>query len=85
MGSGVILTSQEDTVADFSTIVPISIRRSNCQRISSPTLRIRALLAAIPVLLGDAFSMAYVDPYTSLRHQPQIVPDYDLEGRDPAW
>lgn len=36
-------------------------------------------------LIGDAHRMAFVDPYTSPRPQPQILPDDDLEGRDPAW
>jgi hypothetical protein len=35
-------------------------------------------------LIGDAFNMAYVAPYTR-RREPQIAPDDDLEGRDPTW
>ena len=56
-----------------------------CQRLSFPRLAIGASLAAISGLMGDALKMAYVDPYTSRRRQPQVVPDDDLEGRDPSW
>jgi hypothetical protein len=72
-------------MTDISPIAPIAVRRSNLQRINIPRLRIGASLAAISGLLGDAFKMAYVNPYTSLRRQRQIVPDDDLEGRDPTW
>ena len=72
-------------MTDISTIAPITIRRLNLPRLSFPRLEIGASLAAISGLVGDAFNMAYVDPYTSLRRQPQVVPDDDLEGRDPTW
>jgi hypothetical protein len=72
-------------MTDISTMAPIAIRRSNLQRPNIPMLRIGASLTAISVLLGDAFNMAYVDPYTSRGRQPQIVPDDDPEGRDPTW
>jgi hypothetical protein len=42
-------------------------------------------LNAIAGLLGHAFNLVYVDPYTSLQRQPAAVPDNDLEGRDPNW
>jgi hypothetical protein len=70
-------------MTDISAIAPIAVRRSNLQRPSIPTLRVGASLAAIPRLLGDAFKLAYVAPYTSRR--PLVVPDDDLEGRDPTW
>ena len=72
-------------MTDISTTAPITIRRLNLPRLSFPRLEIGASLAAISGLVGDALNMAYVDPYTSLRRQPQIVPDDDLEGRDPTW
>ena len=72
-------------MTDISTIAPITVRRLNLPRLSLPRLGIGASLAAISGLVGDAFNMAYVDPYTSLRRQPQVVPDDDLEGRDPTW
>ena len=36
-------------------------------------------------LLGDAFGMAYVEPFTIHRRRPPVVPDDDLDGRDPNW
>jgi len=70
---------------DISAIAPIAVRRSNLQRINTPRLGIGASLAAIFGLLGDAFKMAYVDPYTSRGRRPQVAPDDALEGRDPTW
>ena len=72
-------------MTDISTTAPITVRRLNLPRLSFPRLGIGASLAAISGLVGDAFNMAYVDPYTSLRRRPQVVPDDDLEGRDPTW
>ena len=72
-------------MTDISTTAPITVRRLSLSRLSFPRLGIGASLAAISGLMGDALKMAYVDPYTSHRRQPQIVPDDDLEGRDPSW
>jgi hypothetical protein len=72
-------------MTDISPTAPFAIRRSDLQGLSIPTLRIGASLASISILLGDALGMAYVDPYTSLGRRPQVVPDDDLEGRDPTW
>ena len=72
-------------MTDISTTAPITIRRLNLPRLNFPRLEISASLAAISGLLGDALNMVYVDPYTSLRHQSQVAPDDDLEGRDPTW
>ena len=72
-------------MTDISSVAPIASRRSSFQRPNIPALRIGASFLAISVLLGDAFKMAYVDPFTSHRRRPQVVPDDDLEGRDPSW
>ncbi|CAN7348085.1 hypothetical protein LJR234_002095 [Mesorhizobium amorphae] len=72
-------------MTDISAAAPITVRRLNLLRLSFPRLEIGASLAAISGLVADALNMAYVDPYTSLRRQPQVVPDDDLEGRDPTW
>jgi len=69
-------------MTDISPIAPIAVRRPILRRLI-PMLGIGAPLAAICVLLGDAFKMAYAAPYTSRR--PQIASDDDLEGRDPTW
>ena len=72
-------------MTDIPTIAPLAIRRSDAQRPSIPTLRIAAPLAAMFVLLGNAFSMAYVSPYSKDGRRPQVAPDDDLKGRDPNW
>jgi hypothetical protein len=72
-------------MTEISTIAPVAIRRSNWQRPAIPRLGIGASLAAMFGLLGDAINMAYVEPYAIHRRRPQVVPDDDLEGRDPGW
>jgi hypothetical protein len=72
-------------MTDISGVAPIANRRSNLQRPNIPALRIGASFLAISVLLGDAFKMAYMDPYASLGRKPPTVPDDDLAGRDPTW
>ena len=72
-------------MTDISTNAPITIRRLNLPRPSFPKLGIGASLAAISSLVGDALKMAYVEPYTIHRRRPQVVPDDDLDGRDPNW
>jgi hypothetical protein len=72
-------------MTDVPTTAPITVRRLSLPRLSFPRLEIGASLAAISGLVADALSMAYVAPYTSVRRQPQVVPDDDLKGRDPTW
>ncbi|RJT39576.1 hypothetical protein D3227_12140 [Mesorhizobium waimense] len=72
-------------MTDISTTTPITVRRLNLPRPSFPRLEIGASLAAMFGLVGDALNMTYVAPYAGLRRQPQVVPDDDLEGRDPTW
>jgi hypothetical protein len=62
-----------------NTVQPLKLRRR------FPRLAIGASLNAISGLVGDALKMAYVDPYATLGRQPQVVPDDNLEGRDPTW
>jgi hypothetical protein len=77
--------SQEDTMTDISAAAPITVRRLNLPRPSFPRLAIGASLAGMFSLVGDALNMAYVAPYSSIRRRPRVVPDDDLEGRDPTW
>ena len=72
-------------MTDMSTTAPITIRRFKLPRPSFPRLEIGASLAAISSVVGDALKMAYAGPYASRRRQPEVVPDDDLEGRDPTW
>ena len=72
-------------MTDLSINAPIANRRSRLQRLNIPTLRIGASFAALSALIGDTFKMAYADPYTGHGRRLQVVPDEDLEGRDPNW
>jgi hypothetical protein len=72
-------------MTDMSTKAPITIRRLSLPRPNFPKLAIGASLATISGLVADALKMAYVAPYTNLRRRPQVVPDNDLDGRDPTW
>ncbi|MBZ9734074.1 hypothetical protein LB534_07810 [Mesorhizobium sp. CA18] len=70
-------------MADILTTSPIIVRRLKLLRRGFP--RLGASLNAMSGLVGDALKMAYVDPYASHGRQSQVVPDDDLEGRDPTW
>lgn len=72
-------------MADISTNVQIVIRRFSLPRRGIPMLGIGASLAAIFCLLGNAFKMAYADPYAGHGRERQVASDDDLEGRDPDW
>ena len=72
-------------MTDISAAAPTVLSRFDLRRPNIPTLRIGASLAAISLLLGGAFKMSYVAPYTSHSRRTQIAPDDDLEGRDPSW
>ncbi|PBC01711.1 hypothetical protein [Mesorhizobium sp. WSM3860] len=72
-------------MTDTSTTGRMINRRLALPRLSFPKLAIGASLKAISVLVGNSVKMSYVDPYTSIGRQPQIVPNDDLQGRDPSW
>jgi hypothetical protein len=72
-------------MADISVTATKVVRRSNSLRLKIPKLRIGASLVAMFAPLGDALTMAYVEPYTVHRRRPQAAADVDLQGRDPSW
>jgi|GEM_PF-5634682 len=72
-------------MSDIISTAPISIRCSSLPRPRLPRIGVGAALGAIAGLLGHAFNLAYVAPYTSLQCRPPVIPDNDLEGRDPNW
>jgi hypothetical protein len=76
---------QEDAMTDISTIAPITNHHLELPKLSFPRFGIGALLAAIPGSMRDAFTLAYLDPYSTARRQPEIAKDADLERRDPSW
>ena len=72
-------------MTDFTSTAPLSLSRSSLPRLRLPKIGVGASLAAIAGLFGHALNLAYVDPYTSLKLEPSVIPDDDLEGRDPNW
>jgi hypothetical protein len=77
--------SQEDAMTDIISTAPIPIRDSSPPRFRLRRIGAGAALGAIAGLLSQAFNLAYVDPYSSLQRKPTVIPDNDLEGRDPNW
>jgi hypothetical protein len=71
-------------MTDIIPTAPISIRRSSLPRLSLSKIDIGASLYAIARLLGHAFDLAYVAPFSS-RRRPPVILDNDIEGRDPRW
>lgn len=60
------------------------------QRIAVPKPKVSRLsvgagLRTLVVLIGNAHSMAYVDPYAAPRRQQQILPPENPDGRDSTW
>jgi hypothetical protein len=72
-------------MTEMSVFATNAVRRSNSLRLKISTLRIGASLASLFALLGDALTMAYVEPYTTHRRTPKDAPDENLQGRDPNW
>jgi hypothetical protein len=72
-------------MSDIISTAPISIGHASLPRLKLRRLGVGAALSAIAGLFGQALNLAYVDPYTSLQRRPPVIPDDDLEGRDPNW
>lgn len=72
-------------MTDIISTAPISIRRPRLPRLRVRRIGVGAALDAIAGLFGHALNLAYVDPFTSLQRRPPVIPDNDLEGRDPNW
>jgi hypothetical protein len=75
----------EDTMTDISTTTATNIRQVDLPQQGRPRRTVGASLGAFFGLIGDAYKMAYVDPYTGLRRQLQTIPDDEIAGRDPSW
>ena len=73
-------------MTDTTITAPTATRSPNLlPRLRLPCFGIAASLKSITGLLGDGLNFACVDPFANVRRQPQVVPDDDLEGRDPNW
>jgi hypothetical protein len=58
-------------MTDLARTTPITVRHRTAFRIRFPRLRIGATFSALGALMGEAFSMAYVQPYFGLRRNSQ--------------
>jgi len=72
-------------MTDIPTSAPVAFRRSKSRRPSFPRLGIGASLAALCASLGNAFELAYVDPYTDRKLRSQVAPEDGDGRRDPDW
>lgn len=72
-------------MSDIISTLPVSIRRPSLPRLGLHRIGVGAALGAIAGLLGQAFNLAYVAPYANLQRRPPVIPEDDLEGRDPDW
>jgi hypothetical protein len=72
-------------MTDFVTIAPLATHHLRPPRAKFLKLGIAAKFEAFSTGIGQAFSMAYVEPYNTPRHQPAIFRDVNLEGRDSNW
>lgn len=70
----------------ISTVdAPAEVRPLAMPRARFPRLAIGASLDAIIALIGNALTMAYVEPYSCHRRRQQVVRSEGQEGRDPNW
>lgn len=72
-------------MSDIISTIPIAIRSPSLPRLGLRRIGVGAALAAIAGLFGHALNLAYVDPFAGLQRRPPVIPDNDLEGRDPDW
>lgn len=70
-------------MTDIPATTPVSFRRFSLPKFSVSWRATAASIAAIPAAIGDAFNMVYVDPYGAPSRR--VIPDEDLDGRDPDW
>ncbi len=69
----------------ITNTTPIAFRRPSLQLLALPKLGIGVAMAALSEAVGQAYGMAYVAPYQTIRQSPSVASDADLEGRNPNW
>ena len=72
-------------MTDLITSAPVTIRQLNLPCVRFPKFGIGTKIEVLSTCIGQAFCMAYVEPYKIPQHQPAIFSEIDLEGRDPIW
>ena len=65
-------------------LAPLAVR-DILPRLRLPEPGLRAIIAAVPTSIAQAYRMAYVEPFKTRERQPLTLADADLEGRDPNW
>ena len=72
-------------MTELITTAPIANRLPSLSRTSLPKLGLGAALVATARAVGQAFTLAYVAPFTGRRiHDPTRSDEY-FGGRDPRW
>ena len=72
-------------MTDLITTAPIANCFPSLPHTSFPKLGVGAALAAIARAVGQAFTLAYVDPFTGPRLHDPTKSDEHPGGRDPRW
>lgn len=72
-------------MTDIISTIPVEIRSFSLPLSRLRRIGVVASLNAMTGLLGQALNLAYADPYNSLQRKSPVVPDIDLNGRDPNW
>ncbi|TPI19358.1 hypothetical protein [Mesorhizobium sp. B4-1-1] len=72
-------------MTDILTTGSTAVRRLKLPRPSVPRLAVLATFNTMFSLMVNAGKAAYLDPFTSLDRRPPIIPEDDLEGRNPNW
>jgi hypothetical protein len=76
---------QENAMTDTITTHSVTMHQPSRVGLQFPNLGIGQAYESLCLAIIDAFAMVYVTPFSTLPHQPPIVLDEDLEGRDPNW
>lgn len=72
-------------MADISSVAAKAIHHPSSPRPGIAITRVGTSLAAMSALLGRAFGMAYVAPYTNVRGSSHVHRDDEVDGRNPGW
>lgn len=72
-------------MADISFVTAKPIHHPSSPRPGIAITRVAASLAAMSALLGRAFGMAYVAPYTDVGVSSHVHRDDEVDGRNPGW
>ncbi len=72
-------------MTDMITTHPITIHQPSPVRLQFPNLGIGQACESMCLAIMQAFTMAYVPPFSAMQRKPSVVFDEDIEGRDHDW